>query len=152
MIPYMTAPSRNWMFSLWQSWPICPLDTLCLKEIQQGNPSALVWCHGTDRSDTDFIVSNPAPQLVDELATSKRFKNIKLLNYVDEYDPDVQNSLRHDLSASWMRIWSFQRAMIPWSAGRKTSTWPIWTMFQLRSAQPATCNMSWRNFQKDVYE
>lgn len=39
---------------------------------------------------TDFIVSNQHLQLVDELTTSKRFKNIKLLNYVDEYDPDVQ--------------------------------------------------------------
>ena len=39
---------------------------------------------------TDFIVSNQHLQLVNELATSKRFKNIKLLNYVDEYDPDVQ--------------------------------------------------------------
>ena len=39
---------------------------------------------------TDFIVSNQHLQLVDELATSKRFKNIKLLNYVDECDPDVQ--------------------------------------------------------------
>ena len=39
---------------------------------------------------TDFIVSNQHLQLVDVLATSKRFKNIKLLNYVDEYDPDVQ--------------------------------------------------------------
>ena len=39
---------------------------------------------------TNFIVSNQHLQLVDELATSKRFKNIKLLNYVDEYDPDVQ--------------------------------------------------------------
>ena len=39
---------------------------------------------------TDFIVTDQHLQLVDELATSKRFKNIKLLNYVDEYDPDVQ--------------------------------------------------------------
>ena len=39
---------------------------------------------------TDFIVSNQHLQLVDELTTSKRFKNIKLLNYVDEYDPDIQ--------------------------------------------------------------
>ena len=39
---------------------------------------------------TDFIVSNQHLQLVDDLTTSKRFKNIKLLNYVDEYDPDVQ--------------------------------------------------------------
>lgn len=39
---------------------------------------------------TNFIVSNQHLQLVDELATSKRFKNIKLLNYIDEYDPDVQ--------------------------------------------------------------
>ena len=39
---------------------------------------------------TDFIVSNQHLQLVDDLASSKRFKNIKLLNYVDEYDPDVQ--------------------------------------------------------------
>ena len=39
---------------------------------------------------TDFIVSNQHLQLVDELASSKRFKNIKLLNYVDEYDLDVQ--------------------------------------------------------------
>lgn len=39
---------------------------------------------------TNFIVSNQHLQLVDNLATSKRFKNIKLLNYVDEYDPDVQ--------------------------------------------------------------
>ena len=39
---------------------------------------------------TDFIVSNQHLQLVDDLATSKRFKNIKLLNYVDEYDPEVQ--------------------------------------------------------------
>lgn len=39
---------------------------------------------------TNFIVSNHHLQLVDELATSKRFKNIKLLNYIDEYDPDVQ--------------------------------------------------------------
>ena len=39
---------------------------------------------------TDFIVTNQHLQIVDSLATSKRFKNIKLLNYVDEYDPDVQ--------------------------------------------------------------
>ena len=39
---------------------------------------------------TDFIVTDQHLQLVDSLATSKRFKNIKLLNYVDEYDPDVQ--------------------------------------------------------------
>ena len=39
---------------------------------------------------TDFIVTDQHLQLVDVLATSKRFKNIKLLNYVDEYDPDVQ--------------------------------------------------------------
>ena len=39
---------------------------------------------------TNFIVTDQHLQLVDELATSKRFKNIKLLNYVDEYDPDVQ--------------------------------------------------------------
>ena len=39
---------------------------------------------------TDFIVTDKHLQLVDILATSKRFKNVKLLNYVDEYDPDVQ--------------------------------------------------------------
>ena len=39
---------------------------------------------------TDFIVTDQHLQLVDELASSKRFKNIKLLNYVNEYDPDVQ--------------------------------------------------------------
>lgn len=39
---------------------------------------------------TNFIVTNQHLHLVDELASSKRFKNIKLLNYVDEYDPDVQ--------------------------------------------------------------
>ena len=39
---------------------------------------------------TDFIVTDQHLQLVDVLATSKRFKNLKLLNYVDEYDPDVQ--------------------------------------------------------------
>ena len=39
---------------------------------------------------TDFIVTDQHLQLVDSLTTSKRFKNIKLLNYVDEYDPDVQ--------------------------------------------------------------
>ena len=39
---------------------------------------------------TDFIVTDQHLQLVDVLATYKRFKNVKLLNYVDEYDPDVQ--------------------------------------------------------------
>ena len=39
---------------------------------------------------TDFIVTDQHLQLVDVLATSKRFKNVKLLNYVNEYDPDVQ--------------------------------------------------------------
>ena len=39
---------------------------------------------------TNFTVTNQHLQLVDVLATSKRFKNVKLLNYVDEYDPDVQ--------------------------------------------------------------
>ena len=39
---------------------------------------------------TDFIVTDQHLQIVDVLATSKRFKNVKLLNYVDEYDPDVQ--------------------------------------------------------------
>ena len=39
---------------------------------------------------TDFIVTDQHLKIVDVLATSKRFKNIKLLNYVDEYDPDVQ--------------------------------------------------------------
>lgn len=39
---------------------------------------------------TDFIVTDQHLQLLDDLASSKRFKNIKLLNYVNEYDPDVQ--------------------------------------------------------------
>ena len=39
---------------------------------------------------TNFIVTDQHLQLVDEVASSKRFKNIKLLNYVNEYDPDVQ--------------------------------------------------------------
>ena len=39
---------------------------------------------------TDFIVTDQHLQLVDDLASSKRFKNIKLLNYVNEYEPDVQ--------------------------------------------------------------
>ena len=39
---------------------------------------------------TNFIVTDQHLQLVDDLASSKRFKNIKLLNYVNEYDPDVQ--------------------------------------------------------------
>ena len=39
---------------------------------------------------TDFIVTDQHLQLVDSLTTSKRFKNLKLLNYVDEYDLDVQ--------------------------------------------------------------
>ena len=39
---------------------------------------------------TDFIVTDQHLKIVDVLATSKRFKNIKLLNYVNEYDPDVQ--------------------------------------------------------------
>ena len=39
---------------------------------------------------TNFTVTNQHLQLVDKLATSKRFRNVKLLNYVDEYDPDVQ--------------------------------------------------------------
>ena len=39
---------------------------------------------------TDFTVTDQHLQLVDDLASSKRFKNIKLLNYVNEYDPDVQ--------------------------------------------------------------
>ena len=71
-----------------------PLDTLCLKEIQQGFQVRLSDAMELIDRTTDFIVSNQHLQLVDELATSKRFKNIKLLNYVDEYDPDVQNSLQ----------------------------------------------------------
>ena len=39
---------------------------------------------------TDFIVTDQHLKIVDVLATSKRFKNLKLLNYVNEYDPDVQ--------------------------------------------------------------
>ena len=39
---------------------------------------------------TDFIVTDQHLQLLDDLASSKCFKNIKLLNYVNEYDPDVQ--------------------------------------------------------------
>ena len=53
-------------------------------EVLLSDTAALV-----DRT-TNFIVTDQHLQLVDELATSKRFKNIKLLNYVDEYDPDVQ--------------------------------------------------------------
>ena len=39
---------------------------------------------------TDFIVTDQHLKIVDVLATSKRFKNLKLLNYVNEYEPDVQ--------------------------------------------------------------
>lgn len=53
-------------------------------EVRLSDAAALV-----DRT-TNFIVTDQHLQLVDELATSKRFKNIKLLNYVDEYDPDIQ--------------------------------------------------------------
>lgn len=53
-------------------------------QVRLSNAAELV-----DRT-TNFTVSHQHLQLVDELATSKRFKNIKLLNYVDEYDPDVQ--------------------------------------------------------------
>ena len=53
-------------------------------EVRLSDASELV-----DRT-TNFTVTNQHLQLVDKLATSKRFKNLKLLNYVDEYDPDVQ--------------------------------------------------------------
>ena len=53
-------------------------------EVRLSDAAALV-----DRT-TNFTVTNQHLQLVDKLATSKRFRNVKLLNYVDEYDPDVQ--------------------------------------------------------------
>ena len=53
-------------------------------EVRLSNVTELV-----DRT-TNFTVTNQHLQLVDKLATSKRFRNNKLLNYVNEYDPDVQ--------------------------------------------------------------
>nr|WP_295348634.1 DUF2974 domain-containing protein [uncultured Streptococcus sp.] len=83
--------------------PFKELDVLALTEltylpfdriVPQGDTTNIEVCLSdaaelVDRT-TDFIVTDQHLQLVDELATSKRFKNIKLLNYVDEYDPDVQ--------------------------------------------------------------
>lgn len=68
---------------------------------------------------TDFIVSNQHLQLVDELATSKRFKNIKLLNYVDEYDPDVQKQFaamtyRHSLDTYLVVFRGTDDTLIGW--------------------------------------
>ena len=83
--------------------PFNELDVLALTEltylpfdriVPQGDTTNIEvrLSDATDLVDrtTDFIVTDQHLQLVDSLATSKRFKNIKLLNYVDEYDPDVQ--------------------------------------------------------------
>ncbi|MDB8642197.1 DUF2974 domain-containing protein [Streptococcus australis] len=83
--------------------PFKELDVLALTEltylpfdriVPQGDTTNIEvrLSDATDLVDrtTDFIVTDQHLQLVDSLATSKRFKNIKLLNYVDEYDPDVQ--------------------------------------------------------------
>ena len=83
--------------------PFKELDVLALTEltylpfdriVPQGDTTNIEvrLSDATDLVDriTDFIVTDQHLQLVDSLATSKRFKNIKLLNYVDEYDIDVQ--------------------------------------------------------------
>ena len=83
--------------------PFNELDVLALTEltylpfdriVPQGDTTNIEvrLSDATDLVDrtTDFIVTDQHLQIVDSLATSKRFKNIKLLNYVDEYDPDVQ--------------------------------------------------------------
>ena len=83
--------------------PFKELDVLALTEltylpfdriVPQGDTTNIEvrLSDATDLVDriTDFIVTDQHLQLVDVLATSKRFKNLKLLNYVDEYDPDVQ--------------------------------------------------------------
>ena len=83
--------------------PFKELDVLALTEltylpfdriVPQGDTTNIEvrLSDATDLVDrtTDFIVTDQHLQIVDSLATSKRFKNIKLLNYVDEYDPDVQ--------------------------------------------------------------
>ena len=83
--------------------PFTELDVLALREltylpfghiVPQGDttgiPVRLSDAMELIERTTNFIVTNQHLHLVDELATSKRFKNIKLLNYVDEYDPDVQ--------------------------------------------------------------
>ena len=83
--------------------PFKELDVLALTEltylpfdriVPQGDTTNIEvrLSDATDLVDriTDFIVTDQHLQLVDSLATSKRFKNIKLLNYVDEYDLDVQ--------------------------------------------------------------
>ena len=83
--------------------PFKELDVLALTEltylpfdriVPQGDTTNIEvrLSDATDLIDrtTDFIVTDQHLQLVDSLATSKRFKNIKLLNYVDEYDIDVQ--------------------------------------------------------------
>ena len=93
---------------------------------------------------TDFIVSNQHLQLVDELATSKRFKNIKLLNYVDEYDPDVQKQFaamtyRLSLDTYLVVFRGTDDTLIGW---KEDFHMTIWTMSQPRSALPATCKTS----------
>ena len=83
--------------------PFKELDVLALTEltylpfdriVPQGDTTNIEvrLSDATDLVDriTDFIVTDQHLQIVDSLSTSKRFKNIKLLNYVDEYDPDVQ--------------------------------------------------------------
>ena len=79
----------------------------------------------------DFIVTDQHLQLVDELATSKRFKNIKLLNYVDEYDPDVQKQFAAMTYRLTMDVYLV--------VFRGTD---IWTISQPKDAQPATCKTS----------
>ena len=97
----------NWMSRIDRA-DLSALWTHCASGDTTGIPVRLSDAMELIDRTTDFIVSNQHLQLVDELAASKRFKNIKLLNYVDEYDPDVQKQFAAaTYRLSLIRIWSF---------------------------------------------
>ena len=74
--------------------------------------------------DLSMLVTKNRLKLLEKLASSTRFKNIKLMGYVNDIDPDVQKQF----AAMIFRIkpdsyvLTSAEPMIPLSAGKRTST------------------------------
>ncbi len=115
-----------------------------LDRISQGirphGSSAYLDAAVSGRSNHWFHRDRPTPAISRWLSWFKAFfKNIKLLNYVNEYDPDVQKqfaAMTHRFTMDVYLVvsrdgWHFDRL-----EGRLPLR-PIWTMSQLRGAQPA---------------
>ena len=70
------------------------LTYLAFDDVVTQEPQRLIDLAPQIPRETTMLTSKNRLQLLDQLAQHKRFKNCKLSNFINDIDPELQNSLR----------------------------------------------------------